>query len=114
MPVLRARPHARRDSILCRGEFLMRPINPFKLAGARPLPEEAIEALDHSDPSRRNFLKTAGVMMIGFGAAGVTATNANAQSPVNPSGTVDPAQVDNWVAIGADESITILSGKCEL
>jgi len=92
----------------------MRPINPFKLAGARPLPEEAIEALDHSDPSRRNFLKTAGVMMIGFGAAGVTATNANAQSPVNPSGTVDPAQVDNWVAIGADESITILSGKCEL
>lgn len=92
----------------------MKPINPFKLAGARPLPEKALEALDHADASRRSFLKTAGVMMIGFGAAGVTATNANAQSPINPSGTVDPAQVDNWVAIGADESITVLSGKCEL
>ena len=42
------------------------------------------------------------------------AATANAQSPINPSGTVDPAQVDNWVAIGADESVTVLSGKCEL
>ena len=89
----------------------MKSINPFKLAGARPLPEKAIEALENSDASRRDFLKTAGVMMIGFGAA---ATTANAQSPINPSGLVDATQVDNWVAIGADESITVLSGKCEL
>ena len=88
----------------------MKSINPFKLAGARPLPEKAIEALDQSDASRRDFLKTAGVMMIGFGAA----TTANAQSPINPSGLVDATQVDNWVAIAADESITVLSGKCEL
>ena len=89
----------------------MKPINPFKLAGAQPLPEKAIKAFDHIDASRRDFLKTAGVMMIGFGAA---ATSANAQSPINSSGLADATQLDNWVAIGADESITVFAGKCEI
>ena len=40
--------------------------------------------------------------------------NANAQSPINPSGTIDNTQLDNWIAIGADESITVLAGKHEL
>jgi nicotinate dehydrogenase subunit B len=88
----------------------MKPRNPFKLDGARPLPENAIDALQHIDASRRDFLKTAGVMMIGFGAV----ATADAQSPINPSGNVDNAQLDNWVAIGADESITVLAGKCEI
>jgi len=89
----------------------MKPKNPFKLDGAGPLPEKAIEALDHFEASRRDFLKTAGVMMIGFGFGAAT---ADAQSPINPSGNVDATQVDNWVAIGADESITVFAGKAEL
>ncbi len=89
----------------------MKPKNAFKLDGAGPLPEKAIEALDHFEASRRDFLKTAGVMMIGFGFG--TAT-ADAQSPINPSGNVDATQVDNWVAVGADESITVFAGKAEL
>jgi CO/xanthine dehydrogenase Mo-binding subunit len=88
----------------------MIPKNPLKLEGARPLSQQAIDALEHLDSSRRDFLKTAGVMMIGFGAA---ATVGKAQSPINPSGNVDVNQVDNWVAIGADDSITVLAGKCE-
>jgi CO/xanthine dehydrogenase Mo-binding subunit len=87
--------------------------NILKLEGAEPLPQEAVEALDFFEPSRRDFLKKAGVMMIGFSAAGVTASKARAQSPINPSGTVDATQLDNWIAIGADESITVLSGKCD-
>jgi len=86
--------------------------NSLTLAGAQPLSEAAVEALDFIEPSRRDFLKKAGVMMIGFGAAGAVRT-AGAQSPINPSGKVDGTQLDNWVAIGADESITVLSGKCE-
>src|SRR5262249_39964469 len=39
---------------------------------------------------------------------------AEAQNPINPSGAVDNTQVDNWVAIGADESVTVFAGKCEL
>ncbi len=90
----------------------MKTVNPFKLDGVRPLPEKALEVLDQlEDPSRRNFLKTAGIMMVGFGAAAAT---ADAQSPINPSGNVDIAQVDNWVAIGADGDITVFAGKCEL
>ena len=92
----------------------MKPKNPFKLDGAGPLSEKALEALDHVDPSRRDFLKTAGVMMIGFGIGAATAPTAEAQSPINPSGNVDNTQVDNWVAVGADESITVFAGKAEL
>ena len=92
----------------------MKPKNPFKLDGAVPLSEKALEALDHIEPSRRDFLKTAGVMMIGFGVGAATAPTAEAQNPINPSGNVDNTQVDNWVAIGADESITVFAGKAEL
>jgi CO/xanthine dehydrogenase Mo-binding subunit len=92
----------------------MKPKNPLKLDGATPLPEKALRALDHIEPSRRDFLKTAGVMMIGFGVGAAAATTAEAQSPINPSGNVDATQVDNWVAVGADESITVFAGKAEL
>jgi CO/xanthine dehydrogenase Mo-binding subunit len=92
----------------------MKPQNDFNLDGAQPLPEKAIEVLNHLEPSRRDFLKTAGVMMIGFGVAATTAGTAEAQSPLNPSGNIDATQLDSWVAIGADESITIFAGKAEL
>ncbi|HLK50578.1 MAG TPA: molybdopterin cofactor-binding domain-containing protein [Bryobacteraceae bacterium] len=83
--------------------------NPLKLEGARPLSEKAIDALEHLSASRRDFLKTAGVMMISFGGA----ATGKAQSAINPSGNVDNAQVDSWIAIGADNSITVLAGKCD-
>jgi CO/xanthine dehydrogenase Mo-binding subunit len=85
--------------------------NPIKLTGNDEIPEKALAALDHLGASRRDFLKTAGVMMVGFSIAGKA---AKAQSPLAPTGTVDPTQVDNWLAIGADESITVLTGKAEL
>jgi len=92
----------------------MKPKKPFKLDGAGPLPEKALEALNYLEPSRRDFLKTAGIMMIGIGVGAATAPTAEAQNPINPSGNVDNTQVDNWVAVGADESITVFAGKAEL
>ena len=92
----------------------MKPKNPFKIDEAQPLPEKALEALDRLEPSRRDFLKTAGVMMIGFGIGAATAGTAEAQSPLNPSGNIDNTQLDSWVAVGADESITVFAGKAEL
>jgi len=92
----------------------MKPKKPFQLAGAEPLSEKAVEALGFLEPSRRDFLKKAGVMMVGFSAAAAVATTAHAQSPINPSGMIDNTQLDNWIAIGADESITVLAGKHEL
>jgi nicotinate dehydrogenase subunit B len=92
----------------------MKAKNLFSLDGALPLPEKALDALNHIEPSRRDFLKTAGVMMIGFGVGATTAGTAEAQSPLNPSGNIDNTQLDSWVAIGADESITVFAGKAEL
>ena len=60
--------------------------------------------------SRRDFFKNAGAMVIGFSMAG---SKASAQSPINPTGLVDAAQVDSWLTIAADNTITAYSGKCE-
>ncbi len=60
--------------------------------------------------SRRDFLKSAGMLIVGFSMAGGRAGKLAAQ---NATGLVDAAQVDSWLVIGADESITAYSGKCE-
>src|ERR1700730_9846973 len=62
--------------------------------------------------SRRDFVRTAGVLVVGFSMAGKTGKLA-AQSPINPTGLVDATQVDSWITIAADESITVYSGKIE-
>jgi nicotinate dehydrogenase subunit B len=62
--------------------------------------------------SRREFLRSAGVLIVGFSMAGENGKLA-AQNPINPTGLVDATQVDSWITIGADESITVYSGKIE-
>jgi CO/xanthine dehydrogenase Mo-binding subunit len=62
--------------------------------------------------TRRDFFKSAGIMVVGFTAVG-QATRLGAQSPINPTGLIDATKVDSWVSIGADESVTVYSGKCE-
>jgi nicotinate dehydrogenase subunit B len=84
-------------------------VKPIQPAGMTP---DAYAALSNAGSSRRDFLRTAGVMIVGFSMAG-KAGKLSAQSPINPSGLVDATLVDSWVAIGADESITAYSGKCE-
>lgn len=68
---------------------------------------DAMAALD-----RRGFLKTAGVLVVGFS---IGAPNADAQfgnAPIPGAPPVD--QLDSWIAIAADGSITAYSGKEEL
>src|SRR5437588_1329640 len=62
--------------------------------------------------SRRGFLKNAGMLIVGFSMAGQEEKLA-AQSPISPTGLVDATQVDSWITIGTDESITAYSGKIE-
>jgi hypothetical protein len=50
----------------------MKPKNPLHLDSAQPLPDKALEALNQLEPSRRDFLKTAGIMMIGIGTGVAT------------------------------------------
>lgn len=69
---------------------------------------EAKAALD-----RRGFLKSAGVLIVGFHMAGSDTARAQfGQAPLPGAPAMD--QVDSWIAIGADGSITGYSGKEEL
>src|SRR5882724_13492286 len=63
--------------------------------------------------NRRNFLKSAGVLIVGFRMAGGDSAQAQfGQAPLPGAPPMD--QVDSWIAIGADGSITAFSGKEEL
>jgi nicotinate dehydrogenase subunit B len=68
----------------------------------------------HNDPAptRRDLLRNAGALIVGFSMGGASGKLA-AQSPINPTGLVDATQVDSWITIGADETITVYSGKIE-
>jgi nicotinate dehydrogenase subunit B len=57
--------------------------------------------------NRRDFLKTSGVLMVGF-----STSSLRAQGPLQGSPPLN--QLDSWIAIAADGSITAYSGKEEL
>jgi nicotinate dehydrogenase subunit B len=68
-----------------------------------------------SDPgapfSRRDFLKASGVLIVSFSAAPVGAV----QGPFDTRASqIDPKQLDSWIAVAADGTVTAYTGKCEL
>src|SRR5262245_55456818 len=91
LPLLRPHSHSASASALRQGER-MKPQNV------------------HAAASRRDFLRGAGALIVSFSMGGGSARLA-AQSPINPTGLVDATQVDSWISIGADESITVYTGK---
>jgi len=60
--------------------------------------------------NRRNFLKTSGALIIGFSAGSLKMLRAQGPLPGSPATN----QLDSWIAIAADGSITAYSGKEEL
>lgn len=65
-------------------------------------------------PSRREFLKSAGVLIVSFSASAVAPEWMSAQAPfaAHPS-HIDPGRVDSWLAVEADGTITAYTGKCD-
>jgi nicotinate dehydrogenase subunit B len=75
----------------------------------------AAAALRRAGFSRRDFLKTSGVLIVSFSAAPVLERAAAAQGQFGTrTSHVDPAQVDSWIAIAADGKVTAYTGKAEL
>ena len=65
-------------------------------------------------PSRRDFLKSCGALIVSFSAAPLTESSANAQGQfATHPGHIDPDRLDSWLAIGADGTITAYTGKCD-
>jgi CO/xanthine dehydrogenase Mo-binding subunit len=58
--------------------------------------------------SRRDLLKGGGALLIGFSLARVPAAHAA------PGGPPDPSLIDSWIAVHADNTATVIFGKCEL
>jgi nicotinate dehydrogenase subunit B len=57
-------------------------------------------------PSRRDFLKTGGALIVSFRSA--------AQGPFDTHAShIDPKQLDSWLAVNADGSVTAHTGKCD-
>ena len=64
--------------------------------------------------SRRGFLKSAGVLIIGFSAMSwPESADGQGQFGTHQS-HIDPKQLDSWLAVNADGSITAYTGKCDL
>lgn len=64
--------------------------------------------------SRRDFLKSSGCLIVSFSAAGSVLPVLAQRRGGATAASVDARQLDAWIAIAADGSITAHTGKCEL
>jgi nicotinate dehydrogenase subunit B len=62
--------------------------------------------------NRRQFLKGTGALIVGFNF--FPPSSIFAQSMVEPASDADPAQLDSWLAIAPDGTVTVYSGKVDL
>ena len=81
--------------------------------------EEALENCDVTTP-RRSFLKSAGLLAVSFGAAGISplVTPSEAQTPTAPQAAgpyPDPdfRQLDSWIVVHQDNTATFYVGKTD-
>src|SRR5258706_1571550 len=83
--------------------------------GADAMTRDAAGALRRAGFSRRDFLKTSGALVVTFSAASVLDRTGLAQGQFGTRAShIDPSQVDSWLAIAADGTVTAYTGKCEL
>ncbi len=65
-------------------------------------------------PSRRDFLKGCGALIVSFNAASLSTLSADGQGQFGTRAShIDPKKLDSWLAIGADGVITAYTGKCD-
>jgi len=62
--------------------------------------------------TRRQFLKGTGALVVSFNF--FPSSSVLAQSMVVPRTDADPAQLDSWLAIAPDGTVTVFSGKVDL
>jgi nicotinate dehydrogenase subunit B len=66
--------------------------------------------------SRKSFLKGGGALVVGFSLMGsaLAGKAAAADSPFATNAPYDPALIDSWITIHADNTASIKSGRVEL
>jgi len=64
--------------------------------------------------SRRDFLKGSGALIITFSSAPLFEPLLQAQGPfATHSSHIDPKQLDSWLAVNSDGTVTAYTGKCD-
>ena len=66
------------------------------------------------NPTRRDFLKGAGALIVSFtaGEGAWKAAGGQGQFATHPS-HIDPKSLDSWIALSADGIVTAYAGKCD-
>jgi nicotinate dehydrogenase subunit B len=65
-------------------------------------------------PSRREFLKGCGALIVSFGATPFGVPPAEGQGQFGTRAShIDPEKIDSWLAVAADGMITAYTGKCD-
>src|SRR5579864_3245984 len=81
------------------------------------IPKQVEDALESFSGTRRNLLKSAGLLVVSLAAVGTgpLTSPANAQTPSNagPYPDVDFHQIDSWIAIREDGFATFYVGKTD-
>jgi nicotinate dehydrogenase subunit B len=76
---------------------------------------DAADALNRAGLSRRDFLHASGALIVSFTAVPALERAGLAQGPFGTRAShIDPKQLDSWIAIAADGTVTAYTGKCEL
>src|ERR1700722_19779467 len=95
--------------------------NPPLSVTEKPMEQSAADALARAGFSRRAFIKGTGALIVSFSMGGALGTLEAQNRPVAVgeggagAGDAPPAgEVDSWIAIGSDSSITAYTGKEEL
>jgi nicotinate dehydrogenase subunit B len=64
--------------------------------------------------SRRDFLKSCGALVVAFSSASFFEPLLHAQGPFDThSSHIDPKQLDSWLAVNSDGTVTAYTGKCD-
>src|SRR5271166_5435961 len=88
----------------------------------QPMEQGAADALARAGFSRRNFIKGTGALIVSFSMGGAFAALEAQNRPgaavgeggAGASDAPPAGEVDSWVAIGSDGSVTAYTGKEEL
>jgi nicotinate dehydrogenase subunit B len=70
----------------------------------------SIHFAEETGLSRRDLLKGGGALIVGFSLSSALPRAAHAEAVASP----DPKLIDSWIAVHADNTATIIFGKCEL
>jgi nicotinate dehydrogenase subunit B len=77
------------------------------------IPRHIEKALGKQQRSRRDFLKTSGLMVVSLGAGIATIPRAGAQQAAGPYPDPDFRQLDSWIVIHENNTATFYVGKTD-